>query len=206
MKQITSAVIDDDLLDALHRYDPERQKDMWKNSNGNPRKFKDDLTLQLLFHQSRRCAYCGIRLREKSPARDHIAPKESHPEFTFIPANLVLACFFCNSECKGTEDTVALKNAVYENCSFTIIHPIFDKPSDHIHFVNGNTKLLIKVVPGSLKGRETVKMFRLADAEIAKQRAKDAKDDDDLEHLPGKWRAAFDQAVIAKLKLKYRIG
>jgi uncharacterized protein (TIGR02646 family) len=204
MKKLTPAVIDAALLKSLHAKTPAKQRDMWANTRGNPRKFKDTLTAQLRIIQSRRCAYCGMRLFEESPARDHIAPKESHPEFTFISANLVLACFHCNTESKWTTDTVVAKAATYENCTFSIIHPYFDEPGDHIQFVGGDNELLVQVVNGSQKGLATVNLFALTSPELTKQRAKDAIYDDDVEHLPGPWRDALLRVAEIPLRGKWR--
>ncbi|MGS0757857.1 HNH endonuclease, partial [Roseateles sp. GG27B] len=76
-----------------------RQSDkptLWKRSTGRPGNFKRDLTISLKSGQDRRCAYCGSFLFEKYPHRDHIAPKERYPDWTFRPDNLVLACYACN--------------------------------------------------------------------------------------------------------------
>ena len=204
MKKLTPAVINRALLGKLHAYPAARQSAMWENTSGRPRTFKDALTTQLKTIQSRRCAYCGTRLREESPARDHIAPRESHPRFTFITLNLVLACYHCNTECKGATDTVTLKHRTYRRCEFSIIHPHLDEPSHHVEFVGTLNKILIKVVAGSQKGRETARMFRLANVEMAKQRAKDALLDADLEHLPGNWRNGIEYAVNVPLRQKLR--
>jgi uncharacterized protein (TIGR02646 family) len=202
MKKLTSAVIDSNVLKKLHEYSPERQSDMWVNTGGNPRHFKDSLTDQLKIIQSRRCAYCGRHLLEDSPARDHIAPKESHPEFTFIPANLVLACYHCNTECKLATDTVLVNNAIYQNCTFSIIHPYFDEPGEHIQFIGGENKILVQVISNSSKGKTTVDLFHLASSELTKQRAKDAMFDTDLDHLPGNWQDAFRYIAQSPLQMK----
>lgn len=202
MKKLSPAKIDTELLKRLHAKPADKQAKSWTYTNGDPREFKDNLTLQMLTNQSSRCAYCGRKLTERKPHRDHIAPRESHPEFTFIPLNLVLACFCCNTECKGASDTVSAKSADYSKCSFSIIHPFLDDPADHIQFTGGEDAILVQVVAGSSKGTATVTMFRLDSPELTKERAKNVLLDHDLDHLPGKWRDGFVFANANALKMK----
>lgn len=204
MKKLTVTTIDETLLTKLQANAPDHQPKMWGYTSGRPASFKKLVTTHLLTDQSRRCAYCGCRLMGMRPHRDHIAPKESHPEFTFTPANLVLACNFCNEECKGTSDTISLKNLVYDACTFSIIHPYFDEPADHIQFVGGVDQILIQIVAGSPKGQSTVNMFKLDSPELSKQRAKEALLESDLEYMPGPWREGLECLVFGKLKVKYQ--
>ncbi len=204
MKKLTPATVDASVLTKLHAKSPQLQKKSWGYTDGYPQKFKDAITTQMAIAQSNRCAYCGTRLLGEEHHRDHIAPKKKHPEFTFIPANLVLACYYCNSECKGEAETISAKSTDYSNCTFRIVHPILDEPSDHIQFAGGEDKILVQVVPGSTKGTATVTMFHLDSPELTKQRAKDVFFDKDLDHLPGKWRDGFVFANTARLKMKVR--
>lgn len=137
MKKLTPATIEPALLAKLHAKSPALQQKTWDYSSGRARAFKDAITEQMLVIQSVRCAYCGSRLHGTRHHRDHIAPKESHPEFTFLPENLVLACYTCNSDYKRAADTIITKSKIYAYCTFSIIHPHFDEPSDHIQFVGG---------------------------------------------------------------------
>jgi uncharacterized protein (TIGR02646 family) len=208
MRQLTPAIIDAQLLAKLHAKSAEKQRNMWAYTRGHARSFKDAITTQMVIIQHRRCAYCGGKLPGDELTRDHIAPKEHHPEFTFFPENLVLACTYCNTECKKATDTITVKQAVYANCTFLIIHPHFDNPDNHITMVGGTDKILIKVVNGSAKGRETVRMFRLASPERTKRRAEDAataKDQNDIAHLPGRWREGFEWVQNSKLGIKFRV-
>lgn len=204
MKKLASATIDAALLTKLHAKTPEKQRVSWDYTRGYARTFKDAITSQMITIQSNRCAYCGSRLHGTKHHRDHVAPKETYPEFTFFPANLVLACYYCNTDCKGAFDTVATKNADYEKCIFKIIHPQLDNPGDHIQFVGGVNMILVQIVDGSAKGTATVALFHLDSPEMTKQRAKDAEFDDDLEHLPGRWREGFIHVRAAHLKMKIR--
>jgi uncharacterized protein (TIGR02646 family) len=84
------------------------------------------------------CAFCGLTLYETSPAQiEHIAPKGHHPEFMYTYNNLCLACVLCNGfEKKSTTDTVAVTNADYDLCTFSIVHPYKDIPEDHYQIVD----------------------------------------------------------------------
>lgn len=208
MKKLTPATLDDVLLSKLHEKSADLQCKSWNYTRGHARTFKDAITTQMATIQNRRCAYCGAKLSGDQLTRDHIAPKEHHPEFTFYPENLVLACTFCNTECKGAIDTVTNKKAEYKQCEFLIVHPHFDEPNDHLTFVGGVDKILIKVLNRSSKGRETVKMFRLASPERTKRRAEDAataKEVQDIAHMPGHLRDAFVWVQKAKLGIKVRV-
>ncbi len=201
MKKIAAAVVSQADVVALQAYPPARQSRMWGNTAGRPRRFKDELTTDLLQKQSHRCAYCCNRLMGEQPHRDHIAPKglNLHPEFTFEVRNLVLACYYCNSERKGETDTIAVKSPQYASCQFTIVHPILDDPEDHLKFVGHRGDILIQAVSGSVKGQMTIDLFDLASAHQSKARAKDALFDQDVGHLQGRWKRLLEQVAFAPL-------
>lgn len=169
---------------------PTAQK-LWKRSGGKYKNFKDNVTTTLLVAQSKRCAYCGTRLFEKRPHRDHIAPKSPHYRWTFWPTNLVLACYCCNVDCKGETDTVAAPASSYRRTTFSIIHPFFDDPTHHLNFGVADRAILISPKNGSAKGAATIRLFNLMAPERAKERAKDVLFDDDIQHLQGVTRDLF---------------
>jgi uncharacterized protein (TIGR02646 family) len=210
MRRITAAVVNQADVAAPQAYNAARQSQMWENTGGRPRRFKDELTTDLLPKQSHRCAYCCNRLMGSQPHRDHVAPKglALHPEFTFEVRNLVLACYYCNSERKRETDTIAVKVPQYELCQFTIVHPILDNPDDHLQFVGHRGDILIQAVNGSAKGQTTIDLFDLASANQSKARAKDALFDADVAHLQGRWKRLLEQVAFAPLPrhqiLKFR--
>ncbi len=169
---------------------PTAQK-LWKRSDGKYKNFKKNVTDTMRTAQSNRCAYCGARLHEKRPHRDHIAPKSPHFEWTFWPANLVLACYCCNVDCKGETDTVDIIAPSYRRSTFNIVHPILDDPADHLDFKLDEKAILVSAKNGSPKGDRTINLFNLMDPERAKQRAKDVMFDDDVDHLQGITRELF---------------
>lgn len=157
----------------------------WKRGYGKYKAFKEQVTDAMKSEQSNRCAYCGTRLHEKRPHRDHIAPKSPHFQWTFWPINLVLACYCCNVDCKGEIDTVAVLSKSYRRTVFTIVHPFLDDPAEHLDFEIADKSILVKPRHGSAKGANTISLFNLMDPERAKERAKDLLLDDDIEHLQG---------------------
>lgn len=176
---------------------PTAQK-LWRRSDGNYKQFKENVTNTMKAAQSNRCAYCGARLHEKRPHRDHIAPKSPHFKWTFWPANLVLACYCCNVDCKGETDTVDVVASSYRRSTFNIVHPFFDDPSDHLNFNLDAKAILISTRNDSAKGQRTIDLFNLMDPERAKQRAKDLMFDDDVDHLHGLTKDMY-LAVVEEL-------
>lgn len=196
MKQLTSPTYDLRLVRYLaKRMTACNAKSMWARTTGNPGKLKSEMTKLMLVEQSKRCAYCGSRLFELHPARDHIAPKEIYFKWTYWPENLVLACFACNTDQKKSYDPVAILGTSYRNTTFKFVHPYLDDPKLHIKFTGHRLKILISAASSSATGKETIDLFDLANTERSKQRAKDALFDQDLDHLHGKWKRLFEQVV-----------
>jgi uncharacterized protein (TIGR02646 family) len=167
----------------------------WNRNYGLYRAFKANITSTMKVAQSNRCAYCGTRLHEERPHRDHIAPKSPYYQWTFWPINLVLACYCCNVDCKGEDDTVDVLAPTYRRTTFKIVHPFLDDPADHLEFGLDDKSILINAKNGSAKGAATIEMFNLMEPERAKERAKDLLLDDDVEHLLGLTRDLFLAAM-----------
>lgn len=193
---------------ALKKYARKtKAKDPWGNGTKLTKSFKANVTSLLLIEQSKRCAYCGGRLNERKPHRDHIAPNEKYRKWMFWPENLVLACFACNTELKGTFNPIVKEGKNYRGSIFSIIHPYIDNPADHIGYAADGLSILIKEVNGSQKGAETIRIFNLTDPERAKQRAKDKLHDEDTAHLYGDFKSLFDAAAeqINNMRLKLKM-
>jgi len=196
------------LVKELKRYVlTTRAKDPWGHGKQATKNFKYDMTRLMLIEQGERCAYCGCRLFEKRPHRDHIAPKEVYKEWMFWPTNLVLSCYTCNTDLKKTFDPILVKKYSYQRSEFSFIHPYFDDPQDHITYTSEDVKILIKEHNGSLKGKKTIEVFELSSTERSKQRAKDYIFDKDASHLYGHHRTLLENARDAietrLLKIKY---
>ena len=180
----------------------------WSSSRTGVSVFKNSVTDLLLKEQSNRCAYCGFEFREKHPARDHIAPQGTYRQWMFRPENLVLACFFCNSEAKKQFDPIERQALFYRDSIFSFVHPYFDDPKDHIKFVGQGLKVLVSSAKSSAKGQKTIDLFELTSTGASKQRAKDVLGDWDEKSLKGKWRLLFQQVAFSLLteRLSMKLG
>lgn len=176
--------------------------ELWQRSNGRPGRFKKEITAYLKVEQNNRCAYCNAKLHEESPHRDHIAPKEQYPEWTFRPENLVLSCYACNSDRKKAYNPVACRRRKYKLCTFRFIHPYFDNADRHLSYIGDEGGVIIRSL--SSKGHQTIELFYLDSPERTKQRAKDSLFDHELSHLHGKWRSLFQGVVDGVVGLKMR--
>ncbi len=182
---------------------------LWKRNDGKYKAFKGNVTATMKVAQSSRCAYCGARLHEQRPHRDHIAPKSPHYRWTFWPINLVLACYCCNVDRKNGFDTVDVLAKSYRRTTFNIVHPFLDDPADHLNFDLADKSILVQPKNASAKGAKTIELFGLMEPERAKQRAKDALLDDDIDHLHGQWRDMLVMTIVeagaSRLVMKTKI-
>lgn len=184
------------LVKELRRYAVKtKAKDPWGHGKKAAKDFKKEMTTLMLIEQSKRCAYCGCRLFEKKPHRDHIAPKELYKQWMFWPENLVLACFTCNTDLKKSFDPVVANGYNYRLTKFSFVHPYIDDPAEHLTYTSEGVKLIIQEKNGSSKGSKTIEIFELSSAERSKQRAKDILLDDDVEHLHGDYRELYESAL-----------
>ncbi len=154
-----------------------RGKDWSDPPNNDIKNIKSEIRRQLDLNQVK-CAYCGLKFKDKGDSQiEHIAAKSDakptrHPEFTFTLKNLVLACVSCNGfSKKSAQETIANKHQTYSKCTFTIVHPYFDNPDDHYDWVIDLTAVIIQVNNGSLKGAESIRMFGLDSSEMTELRA-----------------------------------
>lgn len=117
------------------------------------------------FDQKLRCSLCSSRLGVTSDGDiEHFVPKGKFPHFTYEIKNLSLACTKCNQIEKRVYVSIDEPyNTQYENNIFNLIHPIFDKNSDHlIRVINqSNRVVLIKQKNGSIKGNKTIELLNL---------------------------------------------
>lgn len=196
MKKLTSPDYGWRVVKDLARYAATtKAKDPWGHGKQAAKDFKKEMTRLMLIEQSQRCAYCGCRLFEKKPHRDHIAPKEKYKCWMFWPENLALACFACNTDLKKEFDPVVKVGKTYRSTTFSFVHPFLDEPELHIEYAAAGLSVLISPVDDSLKGKKTIELFDLKSPERTKQRAKDALFDDDLAHLNGKFLTLFQNAA-----------
>lgn len=203
MKQLDSPSFNASLVKKLtKKLTMHNATDLWDRNYGDYKLIKTQLTTELLKNQSHRCAYCGSRIFETSPHRDHIAPKVPYYKWVFWPLNLVIACYTCNSDRKKTFNPVVSVGKSYKTTQFNFVHPYYDDPTLHIKFTGHRLKILICAANSSPKGQATIDLFDLASTERSKQRAKDALFDSDVLHLHGKWKRLFEQIIYSPLPQK----
>lgn len=131
--------------------------------------FKKNLRRDMYRKQNKRCAFCRIHVPEACVPmhREHIVYKDEHPQWMFLPENLCITCPTCN-EFKGTTEVLEdPQTTTYPNKSdgFKIIHPLYDRYSDHIELVGD---VLYKGKTD--KGIFTIKTCHLYRVELAEER------------------------------------
>lgn len=153
---------------------PAERADEWDRGTNVMNAIKSSITTQLNEIQREKCCYCGLQMWETGRGEiEHIAPKaargKSYPQFSFEKQNLALACEYCNgSSKKGETDVVLTEHAVYNQCTFKLVHPYFDNPDDHYEWINEETKVVI--THRTPKGKYSIDLFELHD--LAEARAK----------------------------------
>ncbi|GER15806.1 HNH endonuclease [Variovorax boronicumulans] len=136
----------------IHAYDRVNYK-IWDQTEGFVVTIKKHLRGHYLAEQSYRCAYCRMEKKEKHGMTwdiEHILPKSDFPQFVFEPENLAIACRECNQS-KDNAQVLAIKaNPLkkYPSYSeaFLIMHPHYDRFSDHFELavVNGKRIFITK--------------------------------------------------------------
>lgn len=112
-----------------------------------------------LNEQKDRCCYCKMLKQEKHGLTwdvEHIVPKALFPIFLFEKYNLSLSCKECN-EAKSNksifiDEKYNYKKYPHEADRYSIIHPHFDKYSDHMEIMMFPTGQIFHT-PKSEKGK-----------------------------------------------------
>ena len=157
-------------------------KNGWYYSHPMTRSIKHHISEHTIIAQGGRCAYCERILSRGEVEIEHIAHKKDYGCFTFEPFNLVSSCTCCNAPCnKGQNNTVSLpaNRIQYDSNHFIIVHPYFDKPDEHIKFLDAD-HIIIDFPNCSKKGKETVRMFHWQEYSAIIKRAETAS----LRHYP----------------------
>lgn len=145
----------------------------WSDGKVKTTRLKSRISLFLLTQQDYRCVYCQRLLIGVSKAIDHIAPKTLHPEYTFEPYNLALACTYCNENGrKGFEETISVKRAWYSANSFLIVHPYLDNVDFHIRYQDPE-RIYLNYQACSNQGQFTCDMFDLHGIEMTELRSRE---------------------------------
>lgn len=111
----------------------------WDDQKNLTKQIKHKISTHTLRQQLCRCVYCERLLIGLSPQIEHIADKATYKDFSFEPLNLATACCYCNGPTnKHDEDTILVKNNIYTECHFKIVHPYLDNIDEHfVHLNNG---------------------------------------------------------------------
>lgn len=136
--------------------------DMWKINNKKEKSIKHHISEFTIRNQKGRCVYCESILRKGDTAIEHFAPKEKNDNFTFHPKNLFSACGCCNAPVvKGRNDTISSnpKHPKYKKNNFSIVHPLFDNPDDHIKYKDAD-RTIFDLNACTQKGLDTINFFK----------------------------------------------
>lgn len=146
----------------------------WNSGKTYIKEFKKHLRQDMYNKQNKLCAFCRIHvpLACVPMHREHIVYKDKHPQWMFLPENLCVACPSCN-EYKGTTEVLAnpkVKEYPKTSNGFKIIHPLYDRYSDHIELLGD-----ILYRGKTDKGIFTINTCHLYRIELAKERADQKK-------------------------------
>lgn len=141
----------------------------WDSGKTQIKSFKKNLRDDMYVKQHTLCAYCRIHVPSSCyPLQiEHIVYKDGHPQWMFLPENLCGSCLWCNNFKSTTEVLEDTQTETYPKTSggFKIIHPLYDKYSDHIELIgdvlySGKTD----------KGRFTINTCHLYRVDLAEER------------------------------------
>ena len=134
----------------------------WEKADNATMDLKNSISEYTLIKQKNRCVYCEDLITAGAQL-DHIVPKQLHSEFCYEPKNLVTSCAVCNMYIKNAGDTITLPvHTRYNKNQFTIIHPYFDNPDEHLKYTNSD-KIVIDINSCTDLGKATVKFLHLND-------------------------------------------
>jgi len=169
---------DDECLISSSLSDSPKAEDWY---NDRLQEFKGRFKSHIERQQNCRCAYCRTYVDTGNSPFDieHIVPKSKHVQWTFKSENLCLSCRKCNFS-KGQKETLintGTDKYPQESSGFKIVHPYYDKYSDHVELIGG---FLYRGLTD--KGRFTIETCRLDRYELAVSRVRqkllrDAGDD-----------------------------
>jgi hypothetical protein len=129
-------------------------------------KIRDDLRPK----QNNKCCYCKKELGYdiKEVDIEHIIPKATYPDFTFVSNNLALSCPGCNTM-KGDQPVLSkqiVRPPSHSN-HHTIVHAHYDIYEDHILIHNG---CIFEAI--SKRGSNTITICQLFRLKVVEKKAK----------------------------------
>jgi uncharacterized protein (TIGR02646 family) len=176
----------------------------WGSQSNCIKSLKLAMNIHFDTHQNERCCYCGLLYDRTGRGEiEHIAPKGAtyFPQFSFASNNLAKACQLCNSSSmKHTYNPVNYLDAVYEQCTFTIVHPYLDDHGEHYNWSYGRREVIISINNNSDKARESIRIFELASEKRTRARATQRNQErlEDRYHLT----AAIKNRIKAVLRFR----
>lgn len=166
-------------------------KEDWTSKRKGIKSFKDNIRKHMFYQQGCKCAYCKMEmlLGCSNLQKDHIVPKNPHLEWMFLPQNICVTCDKCNNNKSDIETLVDDSVVEYpsESIAFKIIHPFFDKYSEHIEIIDD---LVYKAK--TEKGKFTINTCKLYRYDLAMDRARQKMKSDNPESIKSKILSLID--------------
>ena len=170
-----SAVIPQPLLNRLNTVLATSRDKEWDRQTTDVEQFKNAVMVQGLVIQNNRCVWCGLLtgiVGHQRADRDHIAPKNKYPQWTFEPKNIAISCEFCNCfSVKEELDTVLTVAGSYSTSVFRIVHPYLQNPALHLTFGFKNNGAGVTVKGTTVIGIWTVRNMKLDSPSLTTRRA-----------------------------------
>lgn len=149
----------------------------WKDAY---KTFKPRIRNHLKVQQNGRCAFCRCRVNVGGsfPNLEHLISKSDYSQFKTLPENLVYCCWLCNKSKKKKNtinNPVANKaQQIFPTVSngFVIVNPYHDDYQTHIDFID---EVIVIKNGTSIKGANTIEFYELARPELAEERAREFK-------------------------------
>ena len=139
---------------------------------------RDKIRNHYFDQQNGTCAYCRLPINDGTDMVpiEHIVDKSRRPEFAFLPENLVVSCYRCNTS-KSTKNTLydeGVTDYPTNGSGFIIIHGHFDNYFDNIEFIDDSI-----YHARTTKGEKTIEYCKLDEERKQRQREEVTKYMDD---------------------------
>lgn len=136
---------------------------------------KSAMNIHFDIHQNEKCCYCGLLYDRTGRGEiEHIAPKATtlFPQFSYTAINLAKACQLCNSSSmKHMYNPVLVASPIYDQCTFSIVHPYLDNHNHHYSWQYGILRVAISVRNNSPQAKESIRIFELDSEKRTRARA-----------------------------------
>lgn len=155
----------------------------------------EDVRAALRGISARKCFYCESAVTPRVDEEvDHYVEQADRADLAYAWENLYLSCHGCNHG-KPTNERIAVRDCV-DPCDATT------DPDDHLDFVDEQ----ITEHPGSARGRQTIKKYRLDRPELDAARLRYLKMlHVEFRAIVGEMRRAGAERVSASQRLRLRV-